>query len=73
MLYAHVCDLLYMKVQINIVCDMCISMCDVLCMYAGCWYCVLMCICTICCGWCVYVYTGVFVSVCMCSYMCNVL
>lgn len=34
-LYIHVCDLLYMKVQINIVCDMYMSMCYVLCMYVG--------------------------------------
>lgn len=37
MLCVHVCYLLYTRVQINIVCDMCLSMCGVLCMYAGCW------------------------------------
>lgn len=31
-LCVHVCDLLYMRVQINIVCDMCISMMCYVCM-----------------------------------------
>lgn len=72
MLRIHGCDLLYMRVQINIVCDMYMSMCYVLCMYVGCWCCVhmdgvLICICVICCRRCVcapeYVSTYVYVLI----------
>lgn len=75
MLCVHVCYLLYMRVQINIVCDMCLSMwcamyvCRVLVLCAFGWYTDIY-MCMISCGWCVCVCTGVCVSICVCAHTC---